>query len=155
MTTVPADQLVSYVGQEIGRGEWFEIDQDRINAFAEITVDDQWIHTDEDAAANGPFGATIAHGFLTLSLLTHLMGDTGIRPDGATVLINYGSDKVRFLAPVRVGSRVRGVATLTAVREKSKGQYVLSQNVCVEIEGEDTPALVADVLTLAVVPPSP
>jgi len=154
MTTVPADQLVSYIGREVGRGEWFEIEQDRIDSFAEVTLDHQWIHTDTAAAAEGPFGATIAHGFLTLSLLTHLMEDVAIRPQGATLLVNYGSDKVRFLSPVRVGSRIRGVATLTAVREKAEGQYLLSQNIVVEIEGEDTPALVADVLTLVAVPPN-
>ncbi|GMQ98173.1 MAG: MaoC family dehydratase [Acidimicrobiia bacterium] len=152
MTTVPVDQLDTYIGKEIGRGEWFEIDQDRIDAFARITMDDQWIHTDREAAAKGPFGTTIAHGFLTLSLLSYLMGDVGIKPAGATLLVNYGSDKVRFLAPVRVGSRIRSVATLTGVREKSQGQYLLTQNVVIEIEGEDTPALVADVLTLAAVP---
>jgi len=154
MTTVPADQLDSYIGKETGRGEWFEIDQDRIDLFADVTMDDQWIHTDPKSAAAGPFGATIAHGFLTLSLLSYLMGDVAIRLEGATLLINYGSDKVRFLAPVRVGSRIRSVATLTGVREKSQGQYLLTQNVVVEIEGEDTPALVADILTLAAVPPS-
>jgi len=154
MTTVPVDQLDSYVGKEIGRGEWFEVDQDRIDAFADVTMDDQWIHTDREAAQRGPFGTTIAHGFLTLSLLSHLMGDAGIKPAGATLLVNYGSDKVRFLAPVKVGSRVRSVATLTGVREKSPGQYLLKQNVVIEIEGEDTPALVAEILTLAAVPPN-
>jgi acyl dehydratase len=154
MTTVPVDQLDSYIGKETGLGEWFEIDQDRIDVFADVTMDDQWIHTDPQAAAAGPFGAPIAHGFLTLSLLSHLMGDVAIRPEGATLLVNYGSDKVRFLAPVRVGSRIRAVATLMGVRERSQGHYLLTQNVVVEIEGEDKPALVADILTLAAVPPS-
>jgi len=154
MTTVPVDQLTSYVGTETGRSEWFTIDQDRIDRFADVTLDDQWIHTDPDTAAGGPFGATIAHGFLTLSLLSHLSGNANVVPEGAAMLINYGSDKVRFLAPVRVGSNVRAVSTLKDVREKAQGQYLLTSNVVVEIEGEDTPALVADILTLAIMPPA-
>jgi acyl dehydratase len=154
MTTVPVDRLTSYVGTETGRSEWFTIDQDRIDRFADVTLDDQWIHTDPDAAAAGPFGATIAHGFLTLSLLSHLSGNANVVPEGAAMLINYGSDKVRFLAPVRVGSNVRAVSTLKDVREKAPGQYLLTSNVVVEIQGEDTPALVADILTLAIMPPA-
>ncbi len=147
---VPVDQLSSYIGTEIGRSDWFTIDQDRIDAFAEATLDNQWIHVEGEAADTGPFGKPIAHGFLTLSMLSHLTGNATIVPEGAAMLINYGSDKVRFLAPVRVGSNIRAVATLKEVREKSPGQHLMTSSIVVEIEGEDTPALVADILTLAV-----
>jgi acyl dehydratase len=153
MTTVPVDQLTSYIGTETGRSDWFTIDQDRIDRFADVTLDDQWIHTDPEAASRGPFGKTIAHGFLTLSMLSHLSGNANVVPEGAAMLINYGSDRVRFLAPVPVGSNVRAVSTLKDVREKAPGQLLLTSNVVVEIEGEDTPALVADILTLAIMPP--
>ncbi|GMR01818.1 MAG: MaoC family dehydratase [Acidimicrobiia bacterium] len=154
MMIVPVDQLSSYVGTEIGRSDWFTIDQGRIDAFAEATLDNQWIHVEGEAAATGPFGKPIAHGFLTLSMLSHLTGNATIVPEGATMLINYGSDKVRFLAPVRVGSNIRAIATLKEVKEKSPGQHLMTSNIVVEIEGEDTPALVADILTLAVMAPT-
>jgi acyl dehydratase len=154
MKVVRTEELASYVGTETGRSSWFPIDQDRIDRFADVTEDRQWIHVDAAAAASGPFGATIAHGFLTLSLLSHLTAETSIAPDGAVMMINYGSDKVRYLNPVRVGSRIRAVSTLTDVTEKSPGQILLTSNVVVEIEGEDKPALVADILSLAVLAPS-
>ena len=154
MHTVPLDQLDSYVGTETGRSDWFRIDQDRIDTFADATLDHQWIHVEEARAGAGPFGATIAHGFLTLGLLSHLTSSSMVVPEGAAMLINYGSDKVRYLAPVRVGANIRSVSTLKAVREKSPGQYLLTSGVVVEIEGEDTPALVADILTLAIMAPA-
>lgn len=150
MKVVPVDELASHVGTETGRSEWFTIDQDRIDAFAEATEDRQWIHVDEEAAAAGPFGATIAHGFLTLSLLSYLSTMSSIMPEGAGMLVNYGSDKIRYLTPVRVGSRIRTVSTLADVTEKSPGRLLLTSHVVVEIEGEERPALVADILTLAV-----
>lgn len=150
MHVVPADELAAHVGTETGRSEWFTIDQDRIDAFAEVTEDRQWIHIDPEAAASGPFGATIAHGFLTLSLISYLSTEAAITPEGAALLVNYGSDKVRYLNPVRVGSRIRTISTLTDVTEKSPGQILMTSNVVVEIEGEERPALVADILTLAV-----
>ena len=154
MKAVPVDELAAHVGTETGRSGWFTIEQERIDAFAEATEDRQWIHVDEDAAASGPFSATIAHGFLTLSLLSHLSAESSIVPQGAGMLINYGSDKVRYLNPVRVGSRIRTISTLTDVTEKSPGQLLLTSHVVVEIEGEDRPALVADILTLAAMAPS-
>ncbi|HSJ72162.1 MAG TPA: MaoC family dehydratase [Acidimicrobiia bacterium] len=150
MQVVPADELEQYVGTETGRSDWFVIDQDRIDQFAEVTLDRQWIHIDRDAAAKGPFGATIAHGFLTLSLVSYLSTEAAILPQGAALLVNYGSDKVRFLNPVKVGSRIRTVSVLKDVAEKSPGQILLTSTVTVEIEGEERPALVADILTLAV-----
>jgi acyl dehydratase len=154
MQTVPLDQLDSFVGKETGRSDWFAIDQDRINQFADATNDRQWIHIDQEAAAQGPFGTTIAHGFLTLSLLSYLTMSAMVVPEGAVMFVNYGSDKVRYLAPVKVGSNIRAVSTLKAVREKSPGQYLLTSHVVVEIEGSETPALVADLLTLVILAPT-
>jgi acyl dehydratase len=148
--SVAVDGLSQMIGTETGRSSWFTIDQDRIDAFAEVTEDRQWIHVDAEAAAAGPFGATIAHGFLTLSLLSHLTEGISIAPDGAVMMINYGSDKVRYLNPVKVGSRIRVVSTLADVQEKSPGQILITSHVVVEIEGEERPALVADTLSLAV-----
>ncbi len=150
MKVVAADELPDHVGQETGKSDWFTIDQERINLFADATEDPQWIHIDKEKAAAGPFGTTIAHGFLTLSLVSHLSSTTAIVPAGAAMLINYGSDKVRFLSPVKVDSRIRSVSTLKAVTDKGPGRILMTSNVVIEIEGEPTPALVADILTLAI-----
>lgn len=149
MRVLPADELQDHVGTETGRSDWFTIDQDRIDQFAEATVDHQWIHTDPDAAAQGPFGTTIAHGFLTLSLLSYLSSEGMVLPEGAVMYLNYGTDKVRFLNPVAVDSKVRAISVLKAVREKSPGQILITNTVTVEIEGQEKPAVVADLLTLA------
>ena len=151
MQIVAAEELASHVGTETGRSDWYTIDQDRIDAFAETTEDRQWIHIDQEAAATGPFGTTIAHGFLTLSLVSYLTAQTYVMPEAA-MYINYGSDKVRFLAPVPSGSRIRAISTLSEVREKSPGQILLTYNVIIEIEDQETPALVADLLVLAILP---
>ena len=150
MPVVPLEELESHVGEETGRSDWFTIDQERINKFADATMDHQWIHVDPDSAAQGPFGATIAHGFLTQSLLSYLTLESMLLPDGAVMYINYGSDKVRFLNPVTVDSRVRTVSVLKEVNRKGPGQVLIKNAVTVEIEGEDKPALVAELLTLAV-----
>lgn len=150
MPVVPLEELERHVGEETGRSDWFTIDQERINMFADATMDHQWIHVDPDSAAQGPFGATIAHGFLTQSLLSYLTLESMLLPDGAVMYINYGSDKVRFLNPVTVDSRVRTVSVLKEVNRKSPGQVLIKNAVTVEIEGEDKPALVAELLTLAV-----
>ena len=150
MPFVPATELVSHVGEETGRSDWFTIDQERIDTFGDATMDHQWIHVDADAAAQGPFGTTIAHGFLTQSLLSYLTLESMLLPDGAVMFINYGSDKVRFLNPVKVDSRIRAVSVLKDVKDKSNGQLLITNSVTVEIEGEDKPALVADLLTLAI-----
>jgi len=147
--TVP--ELMGMVGREIGVSEWFTISQDRIDAFADATLDHQFIHTDPARAeAESPFGATIAHGFLTLSLLPHLGSGIKLLPEGAKVEINYGTDKVRFLAPVPVESRIRARVTLSDVTERRPGQFLIKRMVTVEIEGADRPALVAETLTLAI-----
>ncbi|MCZ7533465.1 MAG: MaoC family dehydratase [Acidimicrobiia bacterium] len=150
MSIVPIKDIAGMVGTEVGRSEWLTIDQDRISQFAEATLDRQWIHIDPEAAARGPYGATIAHGFLTLSLLPYLGASSSVAPEGMAMAINYGSDKVRFLNPVVVGSRVRSVTTLKDFTERSPGRYLATNHVVVEIEGEDTPALIADTLTLYV-----
>ena len=147
-TVVPARELQDYVGKEIGCSVWFQIDQDRINQFADVTVDHQFIHVDEDRAQHGPFGATIAHGFLTLSLLPHLTEDCGLEPENTVMGVNYGCDKIRFLQPVRVNQKVRArVKPLSAI-EKAPGQFLIKSEITVEIEGEDKPALVAEWLGL-------
>jgi acyl dehydratase len=141
-----ADDLAAAVGTHLGFSDWLSVDQHRIDTFADATGDHQWIHVDRERAAAGPFGTTIAHGFLTLSLVPHLLRDLVDYP-AWPVRINYGSDRVRFLAPVPVDSRVRAGAELVAVRPSATGTQV-TVSVTVEIEGSDKPALVAQTLTL-------
>lgn len=152
MRTVPAHELEGLIGTELGPSEWLTIDQDRINRFADATNDHQFIHIDAEAAAATPFGSTIAHGFLTLSLISSFLAEIGVGPDGMVMAINYGSDKVRFLQPVKVDQRVRARATLDAVTEKHPGQWLLKKSLTIDIDGVDTPALVAEILSLFVVP---
>lgn len=150
MRTLDLEELERLVGEETGRGDWFTIDQERISQFADVTEDHQWIHEDVEAAAAGPFGRTIAHGYLTLSLVSHLMQDAAVMPGGALMYINYGTDKVRFLNPVKEGSRIRAIATLKSVDHKSADQILVTTNIVIEIEGEERPAMVADILSLAI-----
>jgi acyl dehydratase len=150
MRVVPVDEIETLIGHETGTSEWFEVDQDRINAFADATVDHQWIHVDAEAAAKGPIGSTIAHGFLTLSLLPHLAAVGTVVPAGMVMALNYGANNLRFLAPVPVGSRVRAVCTLKDFSQRSPERYLITVSVVVEIEGSETPALVVETLTLAV-----
>ena len=150
MPLVPASELPNHIGEETGRSDWFTIDQGRIDKFADATMDHQWIHVDPDSAAQGPFGGTIAHGFLTQSLLSYLTLESMLLPDGAVMYINYGSDKVRFINPVKVDSRIRTICVLKDVSEKAPGQVLITNAVTVEIDGEDKPALVAELLTLAI-----
>jgi len=135
-------ELQSLVGQEIGLSDWIAIDQARIDLFADATDDHQWIHVDPAQAARGPFGATVAHGFLTLSLLPPFFA-SGMQVDGIRMGINYGLNRVRFPAPVRVGSRLRGRFKLLAY-EPLEGGAQLTVEVTVEIEGGDKPACVAE-----------
>lgn len=149
--TVPKEQLADHVGTTFPPSAWLTIDQERINAFADCTEDQQFIHVDEEKAAQTPFGGTIAHGFLTLSMLSKMMEGEGVMPENIVMGINYGFDKVRFLAPVRAGRRVRAHRQLTDVQQKDDKRFLLRSSVSVEIEGEETPALVADWLTMIVV----
>ena len=143
------DEIRSRVGNEVGVSSWLMVDQPRIDAFADTTEDHQFIHIDPAAAAaQTPFGGTIAHGFLSLSLLSRMAAEAILLPDGLKMAVNYGFDRVRFLAPVRSGKRVRGRFVLDSVEEKAPGQLLLRHGVTVEIEGEDKPALTAQWLGL-------
>lgn len=138
------------IGVAEGEGEWFDMDQERINSFADVTIDHQFIHIDPEAAKATPFGTTIAHGFLTLSMLTHLSASIpqdASRFAGIVMGINYGFDKVRFVSPVKVGSRIRASAVLANAELKGDNTIQSTRTITVEIEGEDRPALVADWIT--------
>lgn len=148
MPAATLEDIRSRVGQEIGVSGWLTVGQDRIDAFAEATEDRQFIHVDADAAAKTPFGGTIAHGFLSLSLMSRMGAEAMLVPEGARMGVNYGLDRVRFLAPVRSGKRVRGRFTLDSVDEKAPGQILMRHTVTVEIEGEEKPALTAQWLGL-------
>lgn len=145
------EQLKATEGTEEGAGEWFLVDQDRINAFADVTLDHQFIHVDPvKAAERSPFKVTIAHGFLTLSLLPHLITSipsSGGRLEGMVMGMNYGFDKVRFVSPVKVGARVRATSTVKDVELKAPGGVQVTKTYTIEIEGEDKPAIVADWIT--------
>ena len=142
-------ELQAKVGQNIGVSDWFEVSQERINKFAEATGDFQFIHIDEEKAKLTPFGGTIAHGFLTLSLLPVLGAMTeGARVDGVKMGVNYGGNKTRFISPVRAGKRVRSHTKLLELVEKRPGQWQQTNEVTIEIEGEDKPALICEWITL-------
>ena len=148
MPLAPLAEIRSKIGQEVGLSGWLEVSQERINAFADATDDHQFIHIDPEAAAKVGFGGTIAHGFLSLSLLSRMAADAMLVPDGVRMAVNYGLDRVRFLAPVRSGKRVRGRFVLDSVDEKAPGQILMRHTVTVEIEGEEKPALTAQWLGL-------
>ena len=146
---VSKNQLVDYVGKELGVSDWLKIDQDRINQFADATLDHQFIHVDpERAETETPFGSTIAHGYLTLSLTVHLMKETSLKLENMIMVINYGLNKLRFLQPVKVNSEIRTKVKILNVTERSPGQYLIASEVTVEIKGEQKPALVAETLAL-------
>jgi acyl dehydratase len=148
MPIASLDEIRAHVGKEVGVSSWLLIDQARIDAFADATEDRQFIHTDPAAAAQTPLGGTVAHGFLTLSLLSRMASEAVFVPENIKMGLNYGLDRVRFLAPVRSGKRVRGCFTLDSVEEKAPGQWLLRHTATVEIEGEDKPALTAQWLVL-------
>ena len=150
LQVVSKDELMEMVGTDLGYSDWMRIDQDRINQFADVTVDHQFIHVDEQLAAQTPLGGTIAHGFLTLSLLPHLTTDISVMPENTMMAFNYGLDRLRFVNPVRAGSAVRAHAKLIEVTERSPEEILIKSEVTVEIKGEDKPALVAETLVLAV-----
>jgi len=151
MPYVPVAELKDYVGKELGRSQWLTIDQERINLFAEATGDYQFIHVDPVKAAQTPFGSTIVHGFLSLSLIPKLMEDILILPEGAKMVVNYGLDSVRFIQPVKVNSRVRLKVDMNDVTEKKPGQWLLKATATLEIEGSDKPAYIAEPLSLCFV----
>ncbi len=142
------EKLKEYWGKEIGLSDWMEISQERIDAFAECTEDRQWIHIDPEKAKHGPYGTTIAHGFLILSLLVHLASQIELFQKGIKMVTNVGLDRVRFLTPVKRGSRIRNRVILKEASDKGKGKILVTLENAIEIEGETKPALVADVLAL-------
>lgn len=144
MPVASLDEIRSKVGTELGASPWIAISQADIDTFADVTGDHQFIHVDPDAAAKTPFGGTVAHGFLTLSLLSQMAAGVMLVPETTKMAVNYGFEKVRFIAPVRSGKRVRGHFTLASAEEKKPGQWQFVHQIIVEIEGEDRPALQAD-----------
>jgi len=142
------DEIRSRIGEEVGVSSWMTIDQQRIDEFDGATEDRQFIHTDPEAAAQTPFGGTIAHGFLSLSMLSRMAAEGMLVPDNVKMAVNYGLDRVRFIKPVRSGKRIRGRFRLDSVEEKAPGQLLLRHTVTVEIEGEEKPALTAQWLGL-------
>tara|TARA_Y100001949_G_scaffold162454_1_gene155537 strand:- start:312 stop:767 length:456 start_codon:yes stop_codon:yes gene_type:complete len=144
---VPAETLIDYVGKEIGSSEWFEIDQTRINQFADATLDHQFIHIDAEKATL-LFGSTIAHGFLSLSLIPHLTAQTVLAPENLKHVFNYGLDKVRFINPVNVGSKVRTHSKVISVDDKGEGRYLIKTEITMEIKGIEKPAFVAESLSM-------
>ncbi len=148
ITIVKPEDLKDYIGKDIGTTEWFEVDQDRINKFADATEDHQFIHVDSEKATP-LFGSTIAHGFLSLSLMAGLPAPQ-VAPENMTMAFNYGLDRVRFLTPVNVGSKVRTKAKLLSVDDKGDGRYLVKNEVIMEIEGQEKPAYIAESLTMYV-----
>ena len=147
---VPQEDMVNAVGTKFEPSAWIEVTKDRINTFADCTEDHQFIHVDAEKAAQTPFGGTIAHGFLTLSLLSKMIEGNGIVPENTVMGLNYGFDKVRFLAPVKSGKRVRAHIEIASVEPKAGGRFLIKQAISVEIEGEETPALVAEWLSMVI-----
>ena len=148
MPTASLDEIRARIGDEIGVSGWLTIDQARIDAFADATEDRQFIHVDPQAAAQTPFGGTVAHGFLSLSMLSRMAAEVMLVPDSVKMAVNYGLDRVRFIAPVRSGKRIRGRFRLDSIEEKAPGQILMRHTVTVEIKGEDRPALTAEWLGL-------
>jgi acyl dehydratase len=146
--TLPVEKLKTMIGQDNGTSDWVLIDQEKVNLFADATSDHQWIHVDVENAKKGPFGGTIAHGFLILSL-TPLFSSSGkYLPEGMKMVLNYGLNKVRFIAPVPVGSRVRSKMVISGVEEKDPGRLLVTTTHTIEIEGQEKPACIADTLAL-------
>jgi acyl dehydratase len=152
MATMTFADYRDAAGRDLGASPWIGIEQTRIDAFADCTDDHQWIHVDAERAAAGPFGGTIAHGYLTLSLLVPMLEGVGAFPSDGTTVVNYGVDRLRFLSPVPSGSRVRLHARVADVRPKGDDRLLVSFECSVEIEDHDGPALVAQVLHLLVAP---
>ena len=148
MKTVDVNELENIKGQDLGHSDWMAIEQDRINQFADVTLDHQFIHVDEEKATP-LFGSTIAHGFLSLSLMAGMPAPQ-VAPENMKMAFNYGLDKVRFLTPVNVGSKVRTKATLLSEDDKGDGRYLVKNEIKMEIEGQEKPAYVAEALTMYV-----
>ena len=143
MKIIKKDEIDKYAGYKAEPTSWHEVTQEQINQFADCTLDHQFIHVDPEKAKQTPFGGTIAHGFLSLSMLSHFAESFGLTIEGAYMGVNYGFDSVRFIAPVKVGSKIRAQSTLIEVIEKSPGRFMSKTEVTIEIEGEEKPALKA------------
>jgi acyl dehydratase len=150
-TVINRNDIANYIGHQAAPTEWHQINQQQINQFADCTLDNQFIHVDEEKAKATPFGSTIAHGFLSLSMLSHFAEEFSVIIDGFYMGLNAGFDKVRFLQPVTVNSRIRAHAKTLSIEEKKPGQYRISTEVTIEIEGIDTPALVAEWISVQMV----
>lgn len=151
MDVITKENIYSLVGREIEPSDWFQVNQDRVNTFADCTLDHQFIHVDPEKAAASAFGGTIAHGFLSLSLISYFAEQRLPLIEGLLVSLNYGFDKVRFLTPVATGSWIRGSLKIVNIDEKSAGQFNLKTEVTIEIKGQDKPALIAEWLTRQVI----
>jgi acyl dehydratase len=147
-TTIKASELPGLVGHESEPSSWMEITQDRVKQFADATEDQQFIHVDPEKAAETPFGGPVAHGFLVLSLLPHLTAEHSESVEGLLMAVNYGSDRVRFIHPVPVGSRIRARQKLLEAVEKRPGQWLIRKKVTIDIEGQEKPALIAETLSV-------
>lgn len=142
------ESIRALVGKEIGVSDWIEISQERINAFADVTEDHQFIHVNEEAAKMTPFGGTIAHGFLVLSMMSRLAAGQDFLMEGVMMVVNYGFEKIRIISPVRAGKRIRARFVLKDVTERQPKQWMATLGVTIEIEGEEKPAVAADWLSL-------
>ncbi len=149
--SVGDDAILNLVGKKMRPSSWSKITQQQVNQFADCTDDHQFIHTDPEKAAQSPFGGTIAHGFLTLSMLTKMCSENAIMQGDIVMGVNYGFDKVRFLAPVKVGGEIRAHVEILDVEKKEEKKYLVKQGISIEIKGEETPALVAEWLGLIVI----
>lgn len=150
-STISVADLPGLAGKQLEPSEWLEMTQERVNQFADATNDHQFIHVDPEAAAKTPFGGPIAHGFLTLSLLSYLNEQKALLPENLVMGINYGSDKVRYLMPVRVGAKIRSHQKVMEISEKKPGHWLMKTECRVEIENEESPALIAEILSMFVV----
>jgi acyl dehydratase len=144
MKIITPQQMPETIGYSSEPTSWFTVTQDQINSFADCTHDHQFIHCDPEKAAATPFGTTIAHGFLTLSMIAHFAKEFSVLIEGTTMGVNYGFDKVRFLSPVKVGSRIRAITSVKDITEKKTGQVLIKYDVSIEIENDPNPALVAE-----------
>lgn len=154
MTVIPKNQIAQFIGHQPAPTPWLRIDQERVNGFADITLDHQFIHVDPIKAASGPFGGTIAHGFLTLSLLAYFIDQIDLKMEHTVTTINYGCDKLRFLMPVKVGSEIRACCKLMQISEPKPGQFLLKSAYTIEIRGEDKPALATEWLEMHMTEPA-
>lgn len=150
-STIKIAEFSTLAGRELEVSPWLEITQERVNLFADATNDHQFIHVDQEQAAKTPFRGTIAHGFLTLSLVSFLIAEKSIRPEGLVMGLNYGSDKVRFLQPVRMGERIRAHQKILEVHQKNPTNWLLKTLVTIEIENQEKPALIAEFLVMYIV----